>query len=110
ADELALDRALAALSGPARAAYALRVLEELPDDAVRQVLAASGVGDGSAALAEAGSLPGTPEQRALLSSPEFDPCSLQARPTDLLRRRRRLRAALAAGAALVAGGALLVPL
>ncbi|MBT2415416.1 hypothetical protein J7I94_33605 [Streptomyces sp. ISL-12] len=110
ADELALDRALSALSGPARAAYALRGLEELPDAEVRQVLAASGVTDGAAALAEAGSVPGTRERYALLSSAEFDPCSLQARPTDLMRRRQRLRVALAAGAALVAGGALLGPL
>ncbi|MEU3750637.1 MULTISPECIES: hypothetical protein [Streptomyces] len=44
---------------------------------------------------------------ALLESPEFDPCSLQARPTDLLRRRQHGRAALVAVAALVVCGTLL---
>ncbi|MER6925763.1 hypothetical protein ABT314_43835, partial [Streptomyces spiralis] len=45
ADELALDQRLAALSGPARAAYVLRGLERLPDAAVGQVLSAAGVAD-----------------------------------------------------------------
>ncbi|MEU7068893.1 hypothetical protein AB0B30_01345 [Streptomyces narbonensis] len=44
---------------------------------------------------------------ALLESAEFDPCSLQARPTDLLRRRQHGRAALVAVAALVVCGTLL---
>ncbi|MGW6394503.1 hypothetical protein ACWFR1_29270 [Streptomyces sp. NPDC055103] len=44
---------------------------------------------------------------ALLESAEFDPCSLQARPTDLLRRRQHARAALVAAAALVVCGTLL---
>ncbi|MFE2557628.1 hypothetical protein ACFXGT_16690, partial [Streptomyces sp. NPDC059352] len=44
---------------------------------------------------------------ALLESPEFDPCSLQARPTDLLRRRQHARAGLVAVAALVVCGTLL---
>jgi hypothetical protein len=44
---------------------------------------------------------------SLLRSPEFDPSVLQARPTDLLRRRQHGRAALAAVAALVVCGALL---
>jgi hypothetical protein len=104
ADELALDQALSALSGPGRAAYALRGLERLPDGEVRRVLDASGVADADAALREAGTVAGP---YPLLESPEFDPCSLQARPTDLLRRRRYLRAALVAGCALVVGGALL---
>ncbi|MEG3626351.1 hypothetical protein [Streptomyces poriticola] len=104
ADELALDQRLSALSGPGRAAYALRGLEKLPDGEVRQVLGAAGVGDVAAALREADSVPG---QHALLDSPEFDPCSLQARPTDLMRRRQHTRAALVAGVALVVCGALL---
>ncbi|WP_320775416.1 hypothetical protein [Streptomyces sp. CRN 30] len=105
ADELSLDRALATLSGPARAVYALRGLEGLSEDEVRQLLAASGVADVAAALAEAGSVPA---RYALLASPEFDPCSLQVRPTDLVRRRQRLRVALAAGATLAVCGTLLV--
>ncbi|MET9934152.1 hypothetical protein [Streptomyces sp. NPDC006324] len=44
---------------------------------------------------------------ALLESDEFDPCALQARPTDLLRRRQHVRAGFAAVAALVVCGALL---
>lgn len=48
-----------------------------------------------------------PAQNALLDSPEFDPCSLQARPTDLMRRRQHGKAALVAAAALAVCGALL---
>ncbi|MFH9980350.1 hypothetical protein ACH4ND_14055 [Streptomyces sp. NPDC017179] len=103
ADELALDQKLATLSGPARAAYMLRGLERLPDPAVREVLTAAGVADPVAALRQADRLPA---QYALLDSPEFDPCSLQARPTDLKRRRQHTRAALAAAAALAVCGAL----
>ncbi|MEW1642197.1 hypothetical protein [Streptomyces sp. NPDC091219] len=104
ADELALDQRLSALSGPARAAYVLRGLERLPDGDVRRVLAAAGVDTVDAALREAD---GTPAQYDLLDSPEFDPCSLHARPTDLMRRRQHGRAALAAAAAVVVCGALL---
>ncbi|MEV1064139.1 hypothetical protein [Streptomyces sp. NPDC050263] len=104
ADELALDQRLAALSGPARAAYVLRGLEKLPDGDVREVLTECGVEDVAAALREAGEIPAA--QYALLDSPEFDACSLQARPTDLMRRRQHGRAALAAVAALAVCGAL----
>ncbi|MGR4853604.1 hypothetical protein [Streptomyces sp. LARHCF252] len=104
ADELALDQRLSTLSGPARAAYALRGLERLADDGVREALTAAGVADADGALLEAD---GVAAQYGLLDSPEFDPCSLQARPTDLMRRRQHLKAALAAGAALLVCGALL---
>lgn len=104
ADELALDQRLSALSGPARAAYVLRGLEQLPDGDARVVLSAAGVEDADAALREADTVPA---QYALLDSPEFDPCSLQARPTDLMRRRQHMKATLAAGAALLVCGALL---
>ncbi|MGW7414587.1 hypothetical protein [Streptomyces sp. NPDC054863] len=103
ADELALDQRLAALSGAGRAAYVLRSLERLDDAAVRDVLAAAGVAAPDAALAEAD----TVEPSTLLESAEFDPCSLQARPTDLMRRRQHTRAGLAALAALVVCGVLL---
>ncbi|KAF3465061.1 hypothetical protein [Streptomyces sp. Tu 3180] len=106
ADELALDQRLSALSGPARAACVLRGLERLPDGDVREVLTAAGVTDADAALAEADRVRA---EHRLLDSPEFDPCSLQARPTDLLRRRRHLHATLVAGAALAVCGALLGP-
>ncbi|MDX3615561.1 MULTISPECIES: hypothetical protein [Streptomyces] len=105
ADELALDQRLSALTSPARAAYVLRGLEKLPDPAIRALLEEAGVDDPAAALKEAGSVPA--QQYALLSSPEYDPCSLHARPTDLMRRRQHLKAALAATAAVVVCGALL---
>ncbi|MCI3154626.1 MULTISPECIES: hypothetical protein [Streptomyces] len=104
ADELTLDQRLSALSGPARAAHALRGLERLPNADVRRVLDDAGVADPDAALAEAD---GIPDPYRLLESPEFDPCSLQARPTDLLRRRRHLKAGLVGAAALAVCGALL---
>ncbi|GAA0646565.1 hypothetical protein GCM10009535_25280 [Streptomyces thermocarboxydovorans] len=104
ADELALDQKLSALSSAGRAAYALRGLDRLPDGEVRKVLGEAGVDDPDAALAEADSVPA---EYGLLESSEFDPCSLQARPTDLMRRRRHLKVALAAGAALAVCGMLL---
>ncbi|MET7615365.1 hypothetical protein [Streptomyces sp. NPDC005408] len=109
ADELALDQHLSALSGAARAAYVLRGLEELADADVRHVLTAAGVADPHAALAEADGMVAAvgAGAAALLESPEFDPCSLQARPTDLMRRRQHVKAALVAAAALAVCGALL---
>ncbi|WP_033284273.1 hypothetical protein [Streptomyces sp. NRRL F-525] len=106
ADELALDQRLSALSGPARAVYVLRGLEKLPDGDVRRVLATAGVEgeEVDEALREADE---TPAQYELLNSPEFDPCSLHARPTDLMRRRQHGKAALAAAAAVAVCGALL---
>ncbi|MGW5342834.1 hypothetical protein [Streptomyces sp. NPDC004050] len=103
AEELALDQWLATLDGPGRAACVLRALERLPEPEVLRVLAAAGVADPQAAVAESGD----PAHDRLFASPEFDPCVLQARPTDLLRRRRFGRAALAAGAALAVCGVLL---
>ncbi|MEU5425451.1 hypothetical protein AB0H73_07555 [Streptomyces olivoreticuli] len=110
ADELALDQALAALSGPGRAAYVLRALELPSDRDVRQVLKAAGVEDPGAAIVEASGLrtPAGSRDASLLESMEFDPCSLQARPTDLMRRRQHTRAALAAAAAAAVCGTLLV--
>ncbi|MFG2880540.1 hypothetical protein ACGFYU_36925 [Streptomyces sp. NPDC048337] len=103
AEELALDQWLATLGGPGRAACVLRALERLPEAEVLRVLDEAGVADPAAAVAESGD----PAHDALFASPEFDPCVLQARPTDLLRRRRLARAAVAAGAALAVCGALL---
>ncbi|MFB7560291.1 hypothetical protein [Streptomyces brevispora] len=104
ADELALEQRLSALDGPARAAFVLRGLEALADREVRRELAAAGVPDPHAALRAAD---GVSAPYALLASTEFDPCSLQARPPDLPRRRRYARAALAATAALLVCGMLL---
>lgn len=105
ADELALDQRLSALSGGARAAFVLRGLERLPDRDVRRLLTAAGIEDPHAALVEADGI-GT-QGVALLESAEYDPCSLQARPTDLLRRRQHARAAVAGVAAVAVCGALL---
>ncbi|MEV8531271.1 hypothetical protein [Streptomyces sp. NPDC051211] len=128
AEELALDQWLATLSGPGRAACVLRVLDGLPEPEVLRVLAEAGAADPAAAVAESRTAvaesrttvaesrtgrsevsggAGSGAAEVLLSSPEFDPCVLQARPTDLLRRRRYGRGALAAGAALLVCGALL---
>ena len=112
ADELALDKALSELSGPGRAAYVLRELERMNDREVRALLQAAGVDGDDAldALDEADEVPepaGSRDDGALLESAEFDPCSLQARPTDLMRRRQHLRALLVAVVALVVCGSLL---
>ncbi|WP_326669679.1 hypothetical protein [Streptomyces sp. NBC_01257] len=104
ADEIALEERLSELSGAGRAAFVLRGLEGLADGEVRRELADAGVADPHAALTEAD---GVQAPYALLGSPGFDPCSLQARPPDLPRRRRYARAALAAVAALFVCGALL---
>ncbi|MDX3458378.1 hypothetical protein PV396_41685 [Streptomyces sp. ME02-8801-2C] len=104
AEELALDQRLSALSGPARAAYVLRGLEKLADSDVRTALEAAGVDRPIDALREADEVPA---RYALLESAEFDACSLQARPTDLMRRRQHLKAALVAAAAVAVCGTLL---
>ncbi|MGW0789692.1 hypothetical protein ACWD04_15875 [Streptomyces sp. NPDC002911] len=107
AEGLALEQALAEVSGPGRAAHVLRGLEGLDDAEVGRILDAAGVADPRAALLEADALTAP---HSLLASPEFDPCSLQVRPTDPVRRRRRGRTLLAgAGALLVCGTLLLMP-
>ncbi|MFG2832576.1 hypothetical protein ACGFWI_34855 [Streptomyces sp. NPDC048434] len=109
ADELALDQALSALSGPGRAAFVLRDLERLSAPETRRVLEAAGVAQPREALdeAERAVTPAGSRDRSLLESPEFDPCALQARPTDLIRRRQHGRAVLTAGVAVLVCGALL---
>ncbi|MFD4020373.1 hypothetical protein [Streptomyces sindenensis] len=106
-DELALDRALSAVDGPVRAAFALHLLEGLDESGVRELLAGAGAVDPAGAVRRAARL-GRPDRagaRALLRSGEFDPCTVQTRPSDLLRRRHRVRAAaVAAVLCVVAGG------
>ncbi|MFD4632736.1 hypothetical protein ACFVYR_13180 [Streptomyces sp. NPDC058284] len=107
ADELALDQRLAALSCAGRAAYVLRGLEELDEPDVCAVLSAAGCDDPEDALDEADEVE---DRYDLLASTEFDPCSLHARPTDLMRRRQHMKAAgVAAVAALVCGALLGLP-
>lgn len=104
ADELALAQRLGDLPGAARAAYVLRGLEQLDDPTILRVLTEAGVTDPEAALGQAD---GAPAQYELLASAEFDACSVQARPTDLVRRHSRRWAALAATAAVLVCGTLL---
>jgi hypothetical protein len=100
-DELAVDRTLAGLSPAARSAYALGELEELGDRDVRKVLAAAGVADPRSAVNAAAAAD------APLVGDGFDPCTVQARPTDLLRRRQHVRVGLAATAAVAVTAALI---
>ncbi|MEV8413761.1 hypothetical protein AB0P45_09120 [Streptomyces niveus] len=94
-DELALDQALFTVGSAARAALALRVLEGMAAAEVRTLLAAAGVRDPAGALRAAERLASERGGRTetLLGAPEFDPCTVQTRPTDLLRRRHRTRLA-----------------
>ncbi|MFF4243182.1 hypothetical protein ACFYY2_01750 [Streptomyces sp. NPDC001822] len=106
-EEFTLDRAVAEVTGPARAALGLLFLESLSDDGTRALLGEAGVADPADAVRTAGEIAGSDHDRVrtLLRSPEFDPCTVQTRPSDLLRRRNRRRAATAAVALLaVAGG------
>jgi len=105
AEELALDQALSAVPAPVRAAIGLWQLEGLDEDAVRSVLARAGVEEPDAAQRAAAQLDRETGAGAgaLLNSGEFDPCTVQMRPTDLLRRRQRVRVALALAAALAVG-------
>ncbi|MEU9417117.1 hypothetical protein [Streptomyces sp. NPDC048272] len=110
-------RLLAGASGPVRAAFVLHRLDGLPEENVVRLLGAAGATDAAAAVREAVAVPvgdaagpdGVPcaaeELLRALRNPEFDASVVSARPTDLLRRRRRARAVWAATAALaVAGG------
>ncbi|WP_030990793.1 hypothetical protein [Streptomyces sp. NRRL S-1813] len=105
ADELALDQALSVVPAPVRAALGLWHLEGLDEDAGRSVLSRAGVEDPDAAQRAAAQLDRETGAGAatLLNSVEFDPCTVQTRPTDLLRRRQRVRAVAALAAVLVAG-------
>lgn len=106
-DELTLDRALSTVPGAVRAAFALQLLEGLDESGARDLLAGAGVADPAGAVRRAARL-GRPDRagaQAMLRSGEFDPCTVQTRPSDLLRRRHRVRAvAVAAALCVVAGG------
>ncbi|MFD8671934.1 hypothetical protein ACFV1A_02500 [Streptomyces seoulensis] len=108
AEEMALGQALSDLSAPARAAFVLLRVEGLTADHARGVLEAAGVANAQVAVRQAARLDASlgAAAGAVLTSDEFDACTLRARPTDLVRRRRRVRlAALAvlAGALTVGG-------
>ncbi|MBM7440117.1 hypothetical protein [Streptomyces sp. HB132] len=106
-DEFTLDRALADVPAPVRAALGLRLLESLPAEGTRLLLAEAGVGDPADAVRAAALVAGSDHERVrrMLRSGEFDPCTVQTRPSDLLRRRHRGRAGAACLVLLaVAGG------
>lgn len=109
-EELALDQALFAVGSAARAALALRVLEGMEPAEVRALLTAAGVRDPAGALRTAERLASERGGRteALLGAPEFDPCTVQTRPTDLLRRRHRARVAGAAVVVVALAGSVLL--
>ncbi|MFJ4095097.1 hypothetical protein ACIPYS_26210 [Kitasatospora sp. NPDC089913] len=102
--DTALEQALAALDAPARAAFALRALEDLSVAEAAEVLRHAGVEQVQRALdAAAGAGAGTAADLSVfdLSAVDlsaFDPCAVRVQPTDLLRRRRALTAGLLAGA------------
>lgn len=97
--ELALDQALSEVRPEVRAAFALLLLDGLPSEAVRAVLALAGGRDPGGAVRAAERLRSAHgDAEALLRSEEFDPCTVHTRPTDLIRRRRRARFAAMTGA------------
>lgn len=89
---------------------ALEEDEEVPGPAER---VAEQAGPGRTPVSPAAPSPAAPARASrlggasLLESPEFDPCTLQARPGDLLRRRQHGRAVLVGVVALLVCGALL---
>lgn len=108
AAELALDQALSAVPGTVRAAFALRLLEELDAPEAQALLTRAGAPDPAGAVRAARRLEDADRAGAeeLLRSAEFDPCVLQTRPSDLLRRRHRTRAVAAVAALCVVAGGL----
>ncbi|MGW2203160.1 hypothetical protein [Streptomyces sp. NPDC001774] len=109
--EAALDRALGGVSPEVRAAFALLVLEERDTASAARLLAAARVREPAEALMEAERLRDAVggDAESLLQGAQFDPCTVQTRPTDLLRRRQRRRlAALAAVLAVTASGVLVL--
>jgi hypothetical protein len=102
--ELALDRALASLPGAARAAYALLGVEGLDEQAAGDVLTQAGANDPRGAVRTAVAIE---SDHRLLAAGEFDPCTVQVRPTDLLRRRQRARTGFFTGAAVAVAAVVL---
>ncbi|MET9895736.1 hypothetical protein ABZZ47_37200 [Streptomyces sp. NPDC006465] len=109
ADDLALGRALAGSTAAARAAFVLRSVDERTDAAIATLLRAAGVTDPEGALGAATRLAESAGRatQTLLGSREFDACTVQTGPTDLLRRRRRVRFLWGALSTLVFTGVLL---
>ncbi|MFD8786108.1 hypothetical protein [Kitasatospora sp. NPDC059599] len=92
-EDAGLDRVLATLDAPARAAFALRTVDELGPQQAAEVLRRAGVAAPDETVAAAAAVPSAPDP----TGPAFDPCAVRVQPTDLLRRRRTLTATLAVG-------------
>lgn len=98
-----IDEAAQTLSGapaPVRAAFVLLHLDDLAEDETVRLLGRAGAADPAGAVRDALALPVGEELLRALRRPEFDASVVSARPTDLLRRRRRARACWAGLAAL----------
>ncbi|MFD8884333.1 hypothetical protein ACFV0H_17670 [Streptomyces erythrochromogenes] len=98
-----IDEAAQTLSGapaPVRAAFVLLHLDDLAEDETVRLLGRAGAADPAGAVRDALVLPVGEELLRALRRPEFDASVVSARPTDLLRRRRRARACWAGLAAL----------
>ncbi|WP_030773468.1 hypothetical protein [Streptomyces sp. NRRL F-2664] len=93
-----IDEAARTLSGapaPVRAAFVLHHLDDLAEDETARLLRLAGSADPAGAVRDALALPVAEDLLRALRRPEFDASVVSARPTDLLRRRRRVRAAWA---------------
>ncbi|MFD9474388.1 hypothetical protein [Streptomyces goshikiensis] len=100
-------RVLAGVPAPVRAAFVLHRVDGLPEETAARLLGAAGAP--ADAMAQALALGVGETLLRELRRPEFDAGVVSTRPTDLLRRRRRVRAGWAAVAALaVVAGALAV--
>ncbi|MEV0523832.1 hypothetical protein AB0I66_10415 [Streptomyces sp. NPDC050439] len=94
-EEVALGQALAEVPAAARAAFVLLQLDGLPRSEAVELLTTAQVPRPEEAVRSACDVAAAagPATEALLRSREFDACSVQTRPTDLLRRRRRYQLA-----------------
>ncbi|MFG2715976.1 hypothetical protein ACGFX2_36420 [Streptomyces goshikiensis] len=91
-------RVLAGAPAPVRAAFVLHRMDGLPEETAARLLGAAGAP--ADAMAQALALRVGETLLRELRRPEFDASVVSTRPTDLLRRRRRVRAGWAAAVAL----------
>ncbi|MEC4573898.1 hypothetical protein [Streptomyces virginiae] len=90
-----IDEVAQTLSGapaPVRAAFVLHHLDDLTQGQAERLLGSAGAADPAGAVRDALALPVAEGLLQALRRPEFDASVVSARPTDLLRRRRRARA------------------